>query len=107
MRSGNINATSPREDVWGTLTGAWDEYDHPSGWHVVVTPFFTAISGTFSAGIHELPFRFSGNVQLSLSFGDGGGSVMTVKARQQAVSFDRACMAQAVVFGDATRAVPV
>lgn len=106
MRSGNINATSTRDDVWGTLTGAWDEYD-ASGWHVVVTPFFTAISGTFAAGSHALPFRFSGNVQMSLSYGDGGGSAMTVKARQQAVRFERACMAQAVVFGDATRAVSV
>lgn len=107
MRSGNINATSTRDDVWGTLTGSWDEYDDESGWHVVVTPFFTAISGTFSPGSHALPFRFSGNVQMSLSYGDGGGSAMTVKARQQAVLFERACMAQAVVFGGATRAVSV
>lgn len=107
MRNGIINATSPRDDIVGTLTGTWNEYDHASGWHVVVTPFFTAISGTFSAGSHELPFTFSGNVQLSLSYADGGGSFITVKAKQKSVKFGTACVAQAVVFGEPTKAASV
>lgn len=103
MRNGIINATSPREDVLGVLTGTWNEYDHPSGWHVVVTPFFTAISGTFRAGSHALPLRFSGNGQITLSYGDGGGSLVTVKVGQEAVVFDRDCVAQATLFGEAAR----
>lgn len=106
MRQGVINAASPREDIVGTLTGTWDEFDK-AGWHVVVTPFLTAISGTFTAGPHALPFRFSGNVQMALSYGDGGGTLMTVKAGQQAVKFDSACFAQAVVFGDNAKPLSV
>lgn len=102
MRDGVINATSPREDIVGVLTGAWQEYDR-AGWHVVVTPFFTAISGSFAEGFHALPFKFSGNVQMSLSYGSGGGSLLTVKAGQAAVKFVKACVAQAVAFGDGAR----
>ena len=107
MRQGIINATSPREDIVGTLTGTGDEYDK-AGWRVVVTPFLTAISGTFAAGSHALPFRFSGTVQIALSYGNGGGgTLLTVKAGQQAVKFEQACFAQAVVFGDNAKPLSV
>lgn len=57
MRNGIITANSPKEDVWGMLTGIWNEYEAGLGkkWHVCKTPFFIHIDGVMEAGRNELP----------------------------------------------------
>ena len=53
MRSALINSNSPKEDVWGVLTGIWNEYDERE-WHVVKTPFMVAMTATLDAGPNML-----------------------------------------------------
>ena len=54
MRNAVINGGSPKEDVWGVLTGVWNEYDDRE-WHVVKTPFKVALTATLDAGPQILP----------------------------------------------------
>lgn len=54
MRNAVINGGSPREDIWGVLTGVWNEYDDRE-WHVVKTPFMVAMTATLDAGPQMLP----------------------------------------------------
>ena len=54
MRNAVINGGSPKEDVWGVLTGSWYEYNR-NGWHIVKTPFVLSMSGSFAAGPVEFP----------------------------------------------------
>lgn len=105
MRNGIINGNSPKEDIVGALTGVWNEYDSGS-WHVVVTPFFTVLSGTLQPGTHPLPFLFNGSTMLRLAYGDGSSENRIVKARTSDVVITTACLAEMTVFGDATRTAP-
>lgn len=102
MRNGQINATSPKEDIVGALTGTWNEYDS-DGWHVVVTPFFTVLSGTFKAETVRFPFRFSGTCMLKIANGDGTSENRVIKALTNTVTFAKPCLAEMTVFGDAQR----
>ena len=54
MRNAVINGGSPKEDVWGVLTGVWNEYDDRE-WHVVKPPFMVAMTATLDAGPQILP----------------------------------------------------
>lgn len=54
MRNAVINGGSPKEEVWGVLTGVWNEYDDRE-WHVVKTPFMVAMTATLDVGPQILP----------------------------------------------------
>lgn len=78
MRNGVINAGSPREDIWGVLTGIWNEYDTGNNkeWHVVTTPFFIHCDAVLKAGRNQLPFKPNRTTALSWTSKDNFGSVV-------------------------------
>ena len=78
MRNGIVNANSPKEDIWGVLTGVWNEYDTgpDKKWHVIKTPFFVNLSGVFEAGRNELPIAPVRTCALAWTSKDNSGSVV-------------------------------
>lgn len=78
MRNGIINSNSPKEDVWGVLTGIWNEYDAGPNkeWHIIKTPFATQMSAVLSAGRNELPLAPGRTCALSWTSKDKSGSVV-------------------------------
>jgi hypothetical protein len=81
MRNAVINGGSPKEDVWGVLTGVWNEYDDRE-WHVVKTPFMVAMTATLDAGPNMLPVTppRAGIIKWANS-GHSGSLVMRAKDR--------------------------
>ena len=75
MRNGIINAGSSKEDVLAVLTGTWNEYND-RGWHIVKTPFFVALSGTFQAGRQQLPGKPKTACLLTWANANGDGHVV-------------------------------
>jgi len=78
MRNGVINAGSPKEDVWGILTGVWNEYDTglDKQWHVIKTPFFIHCEAVLKAGRQELPFAPGRTCALAWTSKDNSGGVV-------------------------------
>lgn len=102
MRNSTINAGSPPSDIWGALTGVWDEKEKTrSGWNYTKTPFFVSIYGTFPAGTYTLPFRFGDNVILNIAYGDGTSENRVLKVTDKAVKISQAAAMQVVAFGRA------
>lgn len=107
MRNAVINAGSPPSDIWGALTGTWDESRGGFGWHYTKTPFFVALYGTFQAGSYTLPFCFGDNVVLSIAYADGTSENRVLRVVDKAVKVDQACVMQAVAFGAASDVKPI
>lgn len=78
MRNGIITAASPKEDIWGTLTGVWNEYSDglDKKWHVVKTPMFVHMDGVLEAGRNELPIAPVRTCALLWTGKDSSGSVV-------------------------------
>ena len=78
MRSGIITSNSPREDIWGTLTGIWNEYEYGPNreWHIVKTPFFVNMTAVLPAGRNELPIVPVRTTALAWTSKDDSGSVV-------------------------------
>ena len=77
MRSGIINSNSPKEDIWGILTGVWNEYDTGGAdnrWHVIKTPFFVHCEAVLKAGRHEIPFAPDSTKAVVWTSKDGHGA---------------------------------
>lgn len=102
MKSGLINKTSPYIDVVELLSGTWNEYDDHE-FHIVVTPFFTVISGALDEGSHALPFQVYMPVAATVYHGDGTVSACLVKPGDSAVSISKAGLFQLMLFGDRAR----
>ena len=107
MRNAVINAGSPQSDIWGALTGTWDETVSRSGWSYTKTPYFVAIYGTFEAGTYTLPFGFGDNVVLAIAYADGTSENRVLKVTDVSVQVAKQCMMQAVAFGLAAQTRPV
>ena len=102
-----INAGSPQSDIWGALTGTWDETVSRSGWNYTKTPYFVAIYGPFEAGTYTLPFSFGDNVVLAIAYADGTSENRVLKVTDVSVQVAKQCMMQAVAFGLAAQTRPV
>lgn len=102
MKSGLINKTSPYIDVVELLSGTWNEYDDHE-FHIVVTPFFTVISGALDEGSHALPFQVYMPVAATVYHGDGTVSACLVKPGDSAVSISKPGLFQLMLFGDRAR----
>ena len=98
MYSGTITRTSPNVDVVETLTGLWNEYDS-GDWHIVVTPFFTTVTGNLSAGSHVLPFKMASVVAATVCHGDGSVSAVIIRPGENVVSLSKAGLFSLQVFG--------
>ena len=100
MRSAIINANSPKEDVWGALTGVWNEYDTGLNkqWHVVKTPFFIHVEGVMKAGRNELPFAPSSTKALYWTAKDTSGSVV-IKAGETGFTIPANAYCEITIYG--------
>lgn len=101
MRSGIINANSPKEDIWGTLTGVWNEYDTGVGkkWHVVKCPLFIHMEAVLDAGRNELPFAPNATKALYWTSKDSSGSVI-VKAGTTGFTIPQNSFCEITIYGN-------
>lgn len=78
MRNAIINAGSPKEDIWGCLTGIWNEYNAGLNkqWHVCKTPFFVHMDAVLEAGRNELPIAPARTCALIWTGKDQSGCVV-------------------------------
>ena len=97
MRNAVINGGSPKEDVWGVLTGVWNEYDDRE-WHVVKTPFMVAMVATLNAGPQILPVAPPRTSLLSWANAEHSGSLV-LKAKDKNFSLPENAVVQAIMFG--------
>ena len=97
MRSGIINANSPREDIWGALTGVWNEYDE-RGWHIVKTPFFVSLSATLQAGPQILPVTPRRAAVLSWANANANG-IVVLKALDRNFVLPENAVVEITLFG--------
>ena len=97
MRNALINGGSPKEDVWGVLTGVWNEYDDRE-WHVVKTPFMVAMVATLNAGPQILPVAPPRTSLLSWANAEHSGSLV-LKAKDKNFSLPENAVVQAIMFG--------
>lgn len=97
MRSGIINANSPKEDIWGALTGVWNEYDE-RGWHIVKTPFFVSLSATLQAGPQILPVIPRRAAVLSWANANANG-IVVLKALDRNFVLPENAVVESTLFG--------
>lgn len=97
MRNGIINAGSSKEDVWGVLTGIWNEYDERE-WHVVKTPFMVAMTATLDAGPNMLPVTPPRTSLLSWANSAHSGSLV-LKAKDRNFTMPEKAVVQVLMFG--------
>lgn len=98
MRSAVINAGSKQSDVWGVLTGLWNEYDQGQ-WHILRTPFFLVLKATAEAGGLPLPFRFKEPVAGIMYFGDGTVGSVVVRPGENSIDVPGTCIVKFQLFG--------
>ena len=97
MRSALINSNSPKEDVWGVLTGIWNEYDERE-WHVVKTPFMVAMTAPLDAGPNMLPVTPPRTSLLSWANSAHSGSLV-LKAKDRNFTMPEKAVVQVLMFG--------
>lgn len=97
MRNALINSNSPKEDVWGVLTGIWNEYDERE-WHVVKTPFMVAMTATLDAGPNMLPVTPPRTSLLSWANSAHSGSLV-IKAKDINFTMPEKAVVQVLMFG--------
>lgn len=102
--SANINRGSSSEAIAGLLAGTWDEYDFRE-WHIVKTPMFLCVTGTFSeAGTYPLPFRFGMTVMAEVAYGNCGSENRVVRLTDTSITVGAACLVRILAFGKASDA---
>ena len=104
MRSGQINRASNFVDVVEVLTGSWNEYDSGE-FHIVVTPFFTVLTGTLDAGSHVVPFRIAIPVAGTRYHAGGAVEAVIVKPGQTALNINESGIFNMCLFGDGAKAL--
>lgn len=98
MRSAIIDSGSKQSDIWGVLTGMWNEYDQ-GDWHIVRTPFFLTLSATLEAGGHPLPFRFKHPICGLVHGTDGAISSVVVRPGENSVNIASTSIVKFSLFG--------
>lgn len=101
MRSGIINSNSPKEDIWGTLTGVWNHYrtGQDKQWLVTKTPFFVHMEATLQAGQHILPIAPNSTKALYWTAKDTSGSIL-IRAGQKAFSLSAPAFVELTIYGE-------
>lgn len=100
MRNGIINAGSPKEDVWGMLTGVWNEYAAGLNgkWKVCKTPFFLHMEAVLEAGRNELPMAPNSTKALYWTAKDSSGSVV-INAGETGFDLPENAYCEITIFG--------
>lgn len=101
MRNGIINENSPREDIWGALTGVWNEYKDGFGkkWNITKTPFFIHMEGVMEAGRNELPIAPNATKALYWTAKDTSGSVV-IKAGTTGFTIPQNSFCEITIYGN-------
>lgn len=97
MRNAIINSGSKKEDIYGVLTGVWNEYNDRE-WHVVKTPFFIAMTATLDAGPNMLPVTPPRTSLLSWANSAHSGSLV-IKAKDRNFTMPEKAVVQVIMFG--------
>lgn len=100
MRNGIINGNSPKEDIWGILTGVWNHYKTGLNkqWLVTKTPFFVHMEATLPEGTHQLPIAPNSTKALYWTSRDQSGAIV-IKAGQTAFTLSVASYVEMTIFG--------
>ena len=98
MRSTIIDSGSKQSDIWGVLTGVWNEYDKGE-WHIVRTPFYLTLSATLEEGGHPLPFRFKNPICGIVYGADGAIGSVVVRPGENSVNVQSTCIVKFSLFG--------
>ncbi len=101
MRSGVINMSSPKEDIWGTLTGVWGTFKRGvnNEWLVTKTPFLVHMEATLQPGRQELPIAPKTTKALYWTSKDGSGSLI-IKAGETGFDLLSAAFVEATFYGE-------
>lgn len=101
MRSGVINMASPKEDVWGILTGVWGTFRRGvnNEWLVTKCPFFVHMEATLQPGRHELPIAPNSTKALHWTSKDDSGSLI-IRAGETGFDLPAPAFVQATFYGD-------
>lgn len=101
MRNGIINGTSPKEDIWGVLTGVWNHYRTGLNkqWLVTKTPFFVHLEATLQEGTHQLPIAPNSTKALYWTSRDDSGAIV-IKAGQTGFTLPVASFVEMTIFGN-------
>lgn len=101
MRSGIINGSSPKEDIWGILTGIWGTSRQGANkeWLVTKTPFFIHMEATLTAGRHELPVAPNSTKALYWTSKDSSGSII-IKAGSTGFTLPENAFVETTYFGE-------
>jgi len=101
MRNGIINSSSPKEDVWGALTGIWNHYrtGQDKKWLVTKTPFFIHMEATLQAGTHQLPLSPNATKALYWTSKDNSGGII-IKAGQKVFELPEPAFVELTIFGE-------
>lgn len=101
MRSGIINMSSPREDIWGTLTGVWGTFKRGvnNEWLVTKTPFFVHMEATLQPGRQELPIAPKTTKALYWTSKEGSGSLI-IKAGETGFDLPSAAFVETTFYGE-------
>lgn len=97
MRSAIINSGSKKEDIYGVLTGVWNEYNDRE-WHVVKTPFFIAMTATLDAGPNILPVTPPRTSLLSWANSAHSGSLV-IRSKDRNFTMPEKAVVQVIMFG--------
>lgn len=97
MRNAIINSGSKKEDIYGVLTGVWNEYNDRE-WHVVKTPFFIAMTATLDDGPNMLPVTPPRTSLLSWANSAHSGSLV-IKAKDRNFTMPEKAVVQVIMFG--------
>ena len=78
MRNAIVNGNSPKEDIWGVLTGIWAQYKAGANkeWTVTKTPFFIHMEAVLNAGRNQLPIAPNSTKALYWTAKDSSGGVV-------------------------------
>lgn len=101
MRSGVINMASPKEDVWGILTGVWGTFRRGVNkeWLVTKCPFFVHMEATLQAGRQELPLAPNSTKALYWTSKDNSGSLI-IRAGETGFDLPEPAFVEATFYGD-------
>lgn len=101
MRSGIINGSSPKKDIWGALTGVWGTFRRglDNEWLVTKTPFFIHMEATLQPGRHELPLAPNSTKAVYWTSKDASGSLI-IKAGSTGFDLPAAAFVETTFYGD-------
>jgi hypothetical protein len=101
MRNAIININSPKQDVWGVLTGVWNQYKAGANkeWTITKTPFFIHMEAVLDAGKNTLPIAPDTTKAIYWTSKENSGSVIC-KAGQTVFEIPENAFVELTIYGN-------